>query len=75
MFDEFYQVPSATAAQGTGLGLAITRQVVRALGGDVTVESKYDEGARFSIELLMRPMVADADLLAASPEVGEVRSA
>lgn len=70
VFDEFYQVPSATAAQGTGLGLAITRQVVRALGGDVTVESKPGEGARFAIELPVRPVVADAQALAGAVRAG-----
>jgi signal transduction histidine kinase len=36
---------------GTGLGLYITRGLVEAHGGDVWVESKPDEGARFHVTL------------------------
>ena len=51
VFEEFYQAPSAAAHQGTGLGLAISRQIVRGLGGDITVSSRLGEGATFTITL------------------------
>ncbi|MDR0456506.1 MAG: response regulator [Treponema sp.] len=35
--------------EGTGLGLAITRSACRAMGGDVSVSSKYGEGSVFSV--------------------------
>ncbi|HET7434441.1 MAG TPA: HAMP domain-containing sensor histidine kinase [Thermoanaerobaculia bacterium] len=41
--------PSATI--GVGLGLAISRDLARAMGGDVTVESRQGEGSVFTIEL------------------------
>jgi PAS domain S-box-containing protein len=51
IFDEFRQVDDrlARAYGGTGLGLAITRKIVELLEGEITVESKPDEGSRFRI--------------------------
>ncbi|MEP6707128.1 MAG: ATP-binding protein [Pyrinomonadaceae bacterium] len=51
IFDEFRQVDDRLARSfgGTGLGLAITRKLVELLEGEITVESKPNEGSRFSI--------------------------
>ena len=53
LFQEFTQASSTTASKygGTGLGLAISRHFCRMMGGDVTVESKPDEGSTFTIRL------------------------
>jgi PAS domain S-box-containing protein len=39
---------------GTGLGLTIAKQFAVLLGGDLTVESKVDEGSRFIVILPLR---------------------
>lgn len=40
--------------QGTGLGMAITRNIVRMMGGDISVESVYGEGSRFTVDIYLK---------------------
>ncbi|GGD14548.1 response regulator [Aquisalinus flavus] len=56
VFDEFAQAGPAGERQqeGTGLGLAIVRKVVRAMDGDVTLESTPGKGSVFSVTIPMR---------------------
>ncbi|MBX9691125.1 MAG: PAS domain-containing sensor histidine kinase [Cyanobacteria bacterium] len=58
LFQRFFQVPNAKKVGGTGLGLAICKEITRAHGGDIGVESKPGEGARFwiRIPLLDKPI-------------------
>jgi signal transduction histidine kinase len=53
IFDRFYRAdPSRDRASGgAGLGLAIVRELVTAMGGEVSVESVVGEGSRFSFTL------------------------
>lgn len=47
IFDRFVQVEEHKAAGGTGLGLTISREIVRAHGGSIWVESMPEQGATF----------------------------
>jgi PAS domain S-box-containing protein len=51
IFDGFRQVDDrlTRSYNGVGLGLAITRRIVELLGGQITVESRQNEGSRFRI--------------------------
>ncbi len=70
IFEEFHQADSRSARsrRGTGLGLAISRRLARALGGDVTVESKVGVGSTFTLQL---PLSAIDEPTAVGRGVGE----
>ncbi len=52
IFTAFVQTASGHKTQkGTGLGLTISRQFVRLMGGDITVESKLERGSTFKFEI------------------------
>ena len=66
IFESFRQVDTSTTRRfgGTGRGLAICRNLARALGGDIMVESEDGKGSRFVVDL---PLV-----LAEAPEAAAV---
>ena len=54
IFEPFVQVDrhlTRDGEQGIGLGLAISRELARAMNGDLTVESETGNGATFTVEL------------------------
>lgn len=53
LFRKFYRIPETNTrkAKGFGLGLGFTRQVARAHGGTVRVDSKAGEGSTFTLML------------------------
>jgi signal transduction histidine kinase len=57
IFDPFVQLTSGLTDRrgGVGLGLAISRDLARAMNGDLTVESTVGAGSRFTLELPRAP--------------------
>lgn len=50
IFGMFQRLHTEREYPGIGVGLAISRQIVRAHGGDITVDSTPGRGSRFTIE-------------------------
>ena len=62
IFEPFVQLGGSLTrvAEGAGLGLAISRELSRAMGGDVTVQSELGNGSTFTVTL-PRPTSARVD--------------
>jgi signal transduction histidine kinase len=58
IFDPFVQLASGLNDRraGVGLGLAISRDLARAMSGDLTVDSTVGAGARFTLTLRRAPL-------------------
>lgn len=51
VFTPFYRIRNTRRQPGIGLGLAISRHLLRAMGGDIHLESAPGRGSRFSFSL------------------------
>ncbi len=61
VFEPFLQVDpvlTSTTTQGVGLGLSISRELARAMLGDVTVQSKEGVGSTFTLTIPRAPVTA-----------------
>lgn len=56
VFDRFYQVDGSITrhVDGTGIGLAHSLELVKIMGGDITLESSLGKGSHFTIILPIR---------------------
>jgi signal transduction histidine kinase len=64
IFEPFVQIDRRQTPepdQGLGLGLAISRDLARAMGGDLIVESTPGQGSTFTLNLPAAPEGADLD--------------
>lgn len=53
IFDDFYRTPQAKkfSRLGTGLGLTLAKKIVEGYGGTIEVQSKLNEGSRFTFRI------------------------
>ncbi|MGL5511010.1 MAG: ATP-binding response regulator [Microcoleaceae cyanobacterium] len=72
----FFQTESGRRSQqGSGLGLVISRNFVRLLGGDLTVESQVNQGSNFHfylkvpiVKAITSPVIKSRKVLAIAPQ-------
>lgn len=74
VFERFFQAQNQehNKAGGTGVGLSLTRELVRAMGGDITVESTVGKGSTFTVLLPITrkaPLAGEQPASGASPDI------
>ena len=73
IFDAFTRAENSLTnkIQGTGLGMAITRNLVKAMGGTIDLESELGQGSCFEVLIDMRIAEERTIALAAQEEIDE----
>ena len=73
IFDPFTRAEGSVTnkIQGTGLGMAITRNLVKAMGGTIDLESELGQGSCFEVLIDMRIAEERTIALAAQEEIDE----
>lgn len=75
IFESFRQTETGRkSSEGTGLGLAISQKLVNLMGGEIQVESKLNEGSKFSFSLLLDVSTDAPEAKEQTIEVAQVES-
>ena len=76
IFEQFSQVDGSTTRQygGTGLGLTICRRLIGLMGGEISVDSRTDEGASFHVDLFLPKGSSSPESLRSNIELAGVRA-
>ncbi len=61
IFEPFERIDPERGQSGAGLGLAICRQLVRAMEGEITVDSRPGAGSRFRVHFPRLPIITTAE--------------
>ncbi|VVB76348.1 Methanogenesis regulatory histidine kinase FilI [Candidatus Tiddalikarchaeum anstoanum] len=51
LFVKYYQTKEGKQAGGTGLGLALSKELIKAMNGEISLKSEYGKGSEFIIKL------------------------
>jgi len=72
LFDPFVQTQTGRQSmEGTGLGLPISRQFVRLMGGDIVVNSTFNQGSIFTFDIKITPS-SFASMVTTKPQMKQV---
>ncbi len=74
IFEEFRQLDGSSnrVYKGTGLGLAITRNLVRLMDGQITVDSELGQGSTFTVTFPLVQPEQDSQILGQSQSAPEL---
>jgi PAS domain S-box-containing protein len=61
IFDRFKQADKSLSrnAEGTGIGLSLVKSIVELHGGNISVESEYGKGSKFTVTLPARAVIRE----------------
>ena len=65
LFQPFQRLDNRVSGSGTGLGLAIVRALVELHDGEIRIDSRENQGTRFTITFPPAPLSARVGALAA----------